>query len=66
VTKDDIVAISSGTITAAAHTLGSDLVETALKGLIGGVLGYIGKVIVALAIKKVKEYRANKWPNTNK
>ena len=54
-TKDSIVAISSGAITAFINNVGLDLIETAMKGFLGGVVGYMGKEFVTWAILKIKK-----------
>lgn len=45
------------------HFLGSSYVETAIKGLIGGLAGYIGTEIMTLIIKTVKNRKSK---NKNK
>lgn len=55
-TRDEAIAIVSGAVTS-LH--GETYTEAAAKGLIGGVLGYAGKLILTWAIKKIKSLKAN-------
>ncbi|WP_317899431.1 hypothetical protein [Aurantibacillus circumpalustris] len=49
-----LVAFLSGWYATFLHFLGSSYVEAAIKGLIGGLTGYLGTVLMTWIIKKVK------------
>jgi hypothetical protein len=61
VTKDDAIAVGAGAITATgAGILDNPFVQSGIKGLVGGIMGYLGKVAITWMIKKLKEYKQNK------
>jgi hypothetical protein len=55
-----LVAFLGGWYASLLHFLGSNYVDTAIKGLIGGLTGYLGTVFMTWIIKKVKEKLKNK------
>jgi hypothetical protein len=55
-----LVAFFSGFIAGFLKFWGSSYVETALKGLIGGLAGYCGTLIMTWAIKRFKAWKENK------
>jgi hypothetical protein len=50
-----LIAIISGVYVSFLNFLGSTYMETAVKGLIGGVMGYLGTVLMTWIIKKLPQ-----------
>lgn len=50
--KESIVPVISGAGVALTDFLGNTYIDTAIKGIIGGMVGYAGKVILVWTIKK--------------
>ncbi len=53
--RENAPAIIGGFLFSFTNLIGNTFVETAIKGLIGGIVGYGGKLLLSWGIKKVKQ-----------
>ena len=58
-------AVIGGLVLSLSNFLGNTYVETAIKGLIGGIVGYGGKLLLTWGMKQFKE-KTNKKANKPK
>lgn len=63
-TKETAVCVCLGVSATFTDLLGNSFVETAFKGIVGGVAGYLGKVVIVWIIKKIVQlYKKQKTKN---
>lgn len=51
----NLIAFTGGVYASFQHFLGNTYTETALKGLIGGLMGYLGTVLMTWIVKNLKQ-----------